>query len=154
METMCRAGWAAAGLVEGVWTFVPCRPGQYTFRVCCLRGMDRAEVEALKRRLAAEGIEFVSRYAFWAIFRSQRDFRLYTPTEELALCRVVRRLMLLGSVLSWLACFALLGLAARAGVWTWIPAVIFAVYGGMCTCLGVSYTGLIREMEREHRELP
>ena len=154
MAKMCHEGWAATSLVEGIWTFELCRPGQYTFRMCYLRGKSNAEVEKLKRSLAAKDIEFVSRYAFWAIFRSQRDFRLYTPTEELALCRVVRRLMLLGSVLSWLACFALLGLAARAGVWTWIPAVIFAVYGGMCTCLGVSYTGLIREMEREHRELP
>lgn len=38
MAKMCRAGWAAKGLVEGFWTFEPCKPGQYTYRVCYLRG--------------------------------------------------------------------------------------------------------------------
>ena len=70
MAKMCHEGWAATSLVEGVWTFEPCRPDQYTFRVCYLRGKNNAEVEELKQSLAAKGIEFVSRYSFWAIFRS------------------------------------------------------------------------------------
>lgn len=42
MAKMCREGWAATSLVEGVWTFAPCKPGQYTFRVCYLRGKSGA----------------------------------------------------------------------------------------------------------------
>lgn len=52
MAKMCHEGWAAASLVEGVWTFEPCRPDQYTFRVCYLRGKSKADVEELKRTLA------------------------------------------------------------------------------------------------------
>lgn len=99
MAKMCHAGWAVTSLVEGVWTFVPCEPDQYIFRVCYLRGKSNAEVEALKRDLAAKGIEFVSRYSFWAIFRSEHDFRLYTLEEELAINETIRRPMRVGSVL-------------------------------------------------------
>lgn len=45
MAKMCHEGWAATSLVEGVWTFEPCKPDQYTFRVCDLRGKSNAEVE-------------------------------------------------------------------------------------------------------------
>ena len=44
MAKMCGAGWAATRLVEGVWTFEPCRPNQYVYRVCYLRGKRGAEV--------------------------------------------------------------------------------------------------------------
>ena len=43
MAKMCHEGWAATKLVEGIWTFEPCQPDQYTFRVCYLRGKSNAE---------------------------------------------------------------------------------------------------------------
>lgn len=144
MAKMCHEGWAAERLVEGVWTFVPCRPDQYTFRVCYLRGKSKEETEALKRSLAAKGIEFVSRYSFWAIFRSEHDFQLYTPEEELAICQMIRRPMPAGSVLSWLAAVVCLGLSVKVSAWFGILCVLFIIYAAMCTCLGISYTRLIR----------
>ena len=149
MAKMCHAGWAAASLVEGVWTFEPCKPDQYTFRVCYLRGKSDAEVDALKRGLAEKGIEFVSRYSFWAIFRSEHDFVLYTPEEELAIIEKIRRPMLVGSVLSWLAFLAALLLAVKVRAWFSILCVLLAVYAGMCTCLGTSYTRLAHRLRRE-----
>ena len=146
MASMCRKGWAATRLVEGFWSFEPCRPGQYTYRVGYLRGKSGAEVEQWKRTLAAQGIEFVSRYSFWAIFRSEREFQLYAPEEELALCEKIRRPMLPGSVLSWLACLAAVLLAVKVSVWFCVPAVLLAVYAGVCNCLGASYTGVIRAL--------
>ena len=149
MAKMCHEGWAAQSLVEGVWTFEPCRPDQYTFRVCYLRGKSNAEVEEWKRSLAAKGIEFVSRYSFWAIFRCEHDFVLYTPEEELAIIEKIRRPMLAGSVLSWLAFLAVLLLAVRVSAWFRILCVFLAVYAGMCTCLGASYTRLAHRLRRE-----
>ncbi len=108
MAKMCHEGWAATSLVDGVWTFEPCKPDQYVYRVCYLRGKSAAEVEELKSKLAAQGIEFVSRYSFWAIFRSEHDFRLYAPEEELAVCESIYRPMPIGSVLSRLAFIAFL----------------------------------------------
>lgn len=147
MARMCHQGWAAVSLVEGVWTFEPCAPDQYVFRVCYLRGKNSGQVEKLKRDLADRGIQFVSRYSFWAIFRSEHDFRLYTPEEELALCRRIRQPMLPGAAVSWLAFLAALLLAVRVSPWFWAVGVLVGVYAVMCTCLGVSYTGLIRRLE-------
>ena len=151
MAKMCHEGWAAASLVEGVWTFEPCKPDRYTFRVCYLRGKSNAEVEELKRCLAAKGIEFVSRYSFWAIFRSEHDFELYTPEEESAIIEKIRRPMLVGSVLSWLAFAAVLLLTLKVSAWFVVLCVLLAVYAVMCTCLGISYTRLAHRLGREKR---
>ena len=149
MAKMCHEGWAAESLVEGVWTFAPCEPDQYTFRVCYLRGKSPGEVETLKRELAAKGIEFVSRYSFWAIFRSRNNFRLYTPEEELAVSETIRRPMIAGSALTWAAFPAALWLTVRVSLWFCVPALLLGLYGAMCTCRGISYTGLIRRLRRE-----
>ncbi len=146
MAKMCREGWAATSLVEGVWTFAPCKPGQYTFRVCYLRGKSGAEIEELKRSLAEKGIEFVSRYSFWTIFRSEHDFRLYSPEEELRICETIRRPMLPGSVLSWLAFLGLLLLTLKVSRWFCILCVLAGIYAAICTALGISYTRLIRRL--------
>lgn len=151
MAKMCHEGWAAASLVEGVWTFEPCKPDQYTFRVCYLRGKSNAEVEELKCSLAAKGIEFVSRYSFWAIFRSEHDFVLYTPQEEQTIIEQIRRPMLAGSVLSWLAFLAVLLFAIKVSAWFGVLCVLLAVYAVMCTCLGTSYTHLAHKLRREKR---
>mgnify|MGYP002516263971 FL=1 len=149
MAKMCHEGWAATSLVEGVWTFEPCKPDQYIFRVCYLRGKSDAEAEELKRSLAAKGIEFVSRYSFWAIFRSEHDFVLYTPEEESAIIEKIRRPMLVGSVLSWLAFLAVLLLAVKVSAWFWVLCVLLAIYAVMCTSLGTSYTRLAHRLRRK-----
>ena len=146
MAQMCHEGWAATSLVEGVWTFEPCRPDQYTYRVCYLRGMSSAEIESRKRALAAQGIEFVSRYSFWAIFRSEHAFQRDTPEEERAVCESICRPMRIGSVLSWLALFAVILLAVKVSAWFCVLGALLAVYAVMCTCLGISYTRLIRRL--------
>ncbi len=151
MAKMCHEGWAAVSLVEGIWTFEPCKPDQYTFRVCYLRGKNNAEAEKLKRSLAANGIEFVSRYSFWAIFRSEHDFVLYTPEEEREIIEKIRRPMLAGSVLSWFAVLAVSLLAIKISPWFWILCVLLAVYAVMCTCLGTSYTRLAHRLRRKKR---
>ncbi len=149
MAKMCHEGWAATSLVEGVWTFEPCKPDQYTFRVCYLRGKSNAEVEELKRSLTEKGIEFVSRYSFWAIFRSEHDFRLYRPVEELAICEKIYRPMPWGSVLSWLAAAVFLWMSVNVSAWFGIVCALFTVYAVVCTCLGVSYARLIHRLKTE-----
>ncbi len=148
MAKMCAGGWAATGLVEGVWSFEPCRPGQYTYRVCYLRGKSDAEIEVLKAKLSAEGIEFVSRYSFWAIFRSEHDFVLYEGGEDLAVCESICRPMPVGAAVSWILCAATLWLAVKVSVCFAVPAVLLGVYALVCTCLAVSYTKLIRTLKQ------
>ena len=150
MVEMCHKGLAAVSMIEGVWTFEPCRPDQYVYRVGYLRGMSRAEVEEQNRKLAAKGITFVSRYSFWAIYRSEQDFQLYAPEEELALCQKIYRPMLPGSILSWIIFLVTLILAVKVSGWFGILSVLLAVYAGMCTCLGISYSRLIRRLKERH----
>ena len=85
----------------------------------------------------------------WALIRSEHDFRLYTPAEELAISETICRPMLVGSVLSWVVFAALVALAVRVSAWFCIPAVLVCIYAAMCTCLGISYTVLIRTLRGE-----
>ncbi len=147
MAEMCAQGWAATSLVEGVWTFEPCRPNRYVYRVCCLRGKSEKQVEKLKAELAAAGIEYVSRYSFWAIFRSEHDFTLYRGEEELAVCESIRRPMPFGAAISWILCAVSLFLAVKISAWFFGLTVLLAVYAFICTCLAVSYTRLIRSLK-------
>ena len=148
MEKMCRKGWAARSLVEGVWTFEPCKPGQYVYRVGYLRGKSAQEVEKLKNELAARGIEFVSRYSFWAIFRSEKPFELTAPEEEYALCQRIRKPMIAGSLLSWIVFAAGAALSIRVSVWFVFLSALIGIYAAMCTCLAASYTGLIHRLKK------
>lgn len=152
MANMCHKGFAAKSLVEGVWTFEPCEPDEYTFRVCYLRGKSDAEIEKLKSDLAAKQIEFVSRYSFWAIFRSKRDFRLYTEEQELEICRAIRRPMIFGSFLCPIYFGLLVLSAAKLCKWLFIPAAVFAAYGAMCIFLCTSYTRLIKKLTDKRKE--
>lgn len=48
---MCQKGWAAIRLIEGIWTFEPCKPAQYIYRVAYLRTKTKEEVEESKMKL-------------------------------------------------------------------------------------------------------
>ena len=147
MQKMSAEGWAARSLVEGFWTFEPCQPGEYCYRICYLRGKSAREVEALKQEYATRGIRFVSRYSFWAIFRSREAFELYTPAQELEICRKIYAPMPIGAVLSWALFAAGVFLAGRYSPFFWIPTALIGLYGAMCTWLAVSYRKLLNRMK-------
>ena len=148
MAQMCHKGWAATSLVEGIWTFEPCRPDAYTFRVCYLRGKHYTEIEKQKQNLAKNGIEFVSQYSFWAIFRSEHNFQIYTLKEELDICQTIHRTMLFGSIFSWFAVILFLGLSIKISAWFCILCLLLSVYAVMCTLLDISYTRLICRLKK------
>ena len=152
MARMCHKGWAAKSLVEGVWTFEPCKPDEYVYHEGYLRGKSSAEVEQWKQQLAARGIEFVSRYSFWAIFRSRGGFELYTPEEELAVCRRIRAPMVGGTVIGWLVFVLSIALARNASPWFALLSVVSAVYAGLCTALLCSYSRLISRLAAGKKE--
>lgn len=102
MQKMCHEGWAATGLVEGVWTFEKCEPDQYVYRVCYLRGMSKEQIAKLVAEYAGKGIEFVSRYSFWAIFRSTETFEIYAGGDEKRICEKIYSPMPKGATVSWI----------------------------------------------------
>lgn len=146
MAEMCHEGWAALRVIEGLWTFEPCKPDEYVYRVGYLRGKSPEETEALKKQLVAQDIEFVSQYFFWAIFRSRKDFQLYTPEEERELCRQIRTPMTAGAAVSWLVFVLSVWLAQKIAAGFWVLAALAALYAVLCTCFSVAYTKLMHEL--------
>lgn len=146
MQRMCRQGWAARSLTEGFWKFERCEPDEFCYRIAYLRGKSRAETEAAKREYAGRGIEFVSQYAFWAIFRSRAPFRLYTEEEELAVCRKIFAPMPIGAAAGWLVAVGGVLLTRYASPWAALLALLAAVYAGVATYCGLSYRSLIRKL--------
>ena len=143
MQSMCARGWAAQGLVEGFWRFAPCSPNEFCYRICYLRGLSAHQVEQRKQTYAQRGIEFVSRYSFWAIFRSREEFSLYTPEEEQEICWKMYAPMPVGAAVSWLLFLVGVFLSLRFSPWFWILTVLIGVYGGVCTWLAVAYHKLL-----------
>lgn len=148
MAKMCQKGWAALRLVEGIWTFEPCEPGQYTYRVAYLRTKTKEEVEDFKMKLAQNGIEFVSRYSFWAIFRSEQDFKLYKEKEERKICESIFRPMPIGAVLSGFLCVLFLYLSIKINTWFILFSILLGIYCFVCTRLALSYKHLIQSLEK------
>ena len=146
MQEMCAQGWAAVRLVEGFWTFEACEPNQYFFRVCYLRGKKKPEIEALKKQYAAHGIQFVSQYSFWAIFRSTEPFALYSENKEREICKQIYTPMPIGAAISWLLVLAGVCLSLQVNALFWIPTVLVGLYGSMCTWLAVSYHKLLKQL--------
>ena len=146
MQEMCSQGWAATSLVEGFWTFEECTPNQYCYRICYLRGKSETEIDALKQHYAARGIEFVSQYSFWAIFRSTKTFELYTDAEEREICQKMYAPMPIGAAISWLLFLAGIVLAHLFSLYFLIPTVLIGFYGAICTWLAVSYHKLLKTL--------
>lgn len=146
MQEMCRQGWAARSLTEGFWKFERCKPDEFCYRICYLRGKSRTEIETIKKEYAARGIEFVSQYAFWAIFRSRVPFRIYAADEELAVCRKIFAPMPIGAAVGWLVVLIGVLLALYVSPWAVVLALLAAVYGGIATYCGLSYRSLIQKL--------
>ena len=146
MQQMCAEGWAALSLTEGFWTFEECRPNEYCYRICYLRGKSKTEIEAIKQEYGKKGIAFVSRYSFWAIFRSKEPFELYTPEEDREICRKMYAPMPAGAAASWAVTAVGVFLALKVSPWFWILTALVGFYGTMCTWLAVSYHHLLRRL--------
>ena len=148
MQKMCGKGYAAIRLVEGLWTFEQCEPYQYTYRMAYFRGKSKDEIDHFIDECAINGIEFVSRYSFWAIFRSEKPFFLYTRQEELEICEKIYRPMPVGAVLSWLFFVLSVFLSLTVSRRFLILTVAVSIYGFVCTRCAVSYKRLLKQLKK------
>lgn len=147
MREMCHKGWAATGLIEGFWTFEPCEPDAYVYRVCYLRGMSGSQIKELKAEYAKKGIEFVSKYSFWAIFRSREPFQIYTGRAEREICGKIYAPMPKGAAAAWMVFAAGVALSVQVSGLFLILTALAGTYGAMCTWLAASYYKLLKTLE-------
>lgn len=126
LNEMCRQGWAMAGFFLGVYDFVPCEYGKYTYQIdmppisgkMCMRDKEKREyIEFVE----STGAEYVCSWGFWIIFRKEADkgeFKLYTDSEsQIWLYQRIRLVFLLIGLFDfWVCMFDTLNFWRYAGV--------------------------------------
>ena len=151
LKEMCAQGWAATGVFEGLWTFEPCKPGEFTYRCASLRGKTVEQIEDMKETLAEREVEFVSRSPWWALYRSRKPFRIYRRTADARISRDNSQL--------YLVCLLAAVLAALAGLWLSVavtPWFLFLPVAALCAAaaFGYRYLGyrfLAERLEEEEK---
>lgn len=106
LNEMTGKGWALTRFFLGVYTFEPCRPGQYRYRIDMPEAPGMADSDVEKREyiqfVEETGAEYVCEWFWWVIFRKETgsgEFKLYTDYESrMGLYRRIRRMF----------CFALM----------------------------------------------
>lgn len=147
MNKMSSKGYQAKSLVEGFWNFEKGKPREYTYRVYYFRGMTKKEIEKIIKKLQKENIEFVHRYSFWGIFRSKKDFQLYTSKEQLELCKRIRHPMLIANIICPIILIILILLTKLISKLFLIPLILITIYFLIRLYLMIEYTILINELK-------
>ncbi len=107
LNEMCREGWAMVDFFAGLYVFVPCEPGEYTYRVDMPEDVRSTPIWKKNREyinlVEETGAEYVCKWGWWLIFRKETakgEFELYTDIEsQVALYRRIRRMFLIVGLL-------------------------------------------------------
>lgn len=149
MNKMSKLGYQAKSLVEGFWTFENDNKIRYTYRVYYFRGMNKKAIANEIIKLEKRGIEFVSRYSFWGIFRSKKDFYLYSDDEQLKVCYKIRKPMVLVVIMGPFLIALFFGLGYLINKIFFGLVVLMTVYYLVCLYLMIEYTKLIKSLEEK-----
>lgn len=103
LNEMCRQGFAMKAFFAGMFTFEPCAPGEYIYRIDMPGEIGRMPVWEKNREYIAlveeTGAEYVCKWGWWMIFRrrsAEGDFELYTDVESrIALYQRIRRMFVM-----------------------------------------------------------
>lgn len=112
LNEMSEQGWAMADFFAGLYTFVPCKPGEYIYQVDMPGEIGKMPIweQKIKYREYIDLVEeteaeYVCRWGWWLIFRREAakgEFVLYTDTEsKIGLYRRIRKLFLFVGVLEF-----------------------------------------------------
>ena len=84
LQRMANQGWALETFFLGVYTFVPCEPGEYRCQIDFLE--NGADFEGYRQLMEDSGVEGICRWGRWVFLRKKvadGPFVLYTDTESL-----------------------------------------------------------------------
>ena len=84
LQEMVNQGWAVTHFALGVYTFEPCKPGEYIYQIDLLK--DIADFENYKAFMEDSGVEVICRWVRWVFVRRKAEeghFALYTDRESL-----------------------------------------------------------------------
>ena len=134
LNDMCRRGWAMESFFLGVYTFVPCQPGEYIYQIDMPEGSGfrPSDPEGYTEFMEDIGVEVVQFWGRWVILRkkaAEGPFEFYTdPASRIAQYRRIRLFFL------WAL---LLELLCSTGVWRG------ALDGGAKTVISVMFLLII-----------
>ena len=149
MNKMSKFGFQTKSLVEGFWTFEKDNKSEYIYRVYYFRGMSKEAIFNKISELEKSGIEFVHKYSFWGIFRSQKDFNLYTEEEQLEVCYKIRKPMLIAVIVFPFLIVLFLALGYLISNMFFIIAILMTIYYFVCMYLTIEYSKLIKSFQEK-----
>lgn len=85
IQNLCNEGWALEKFFAGVYTFVPCEPGQYIYDIDLLS--DPKEFDGYREFMEDAGVEVVQRWYRWVYLRKSAEdgpFAMYTDPQSKA----------------------------------------------------------------------
>ena len=147
MNRMSSKGWNAKSLIEGFWNFEKGKENEYTYRVYYFRGMTQNEIDKKINELKKENIEFVYKYSFWGIFRSKKDFKLYSKEEQLDVCNKIRKPMIFASIICPIVIPALIILSLKISKMFILITCLVSIYYLVCLYLLIEYNKLINQIK-------
>lgn len=147
MNKMSGKGFQTKSLVEGFWVFERGKKNKYVYRVYYFRGMNKKDISNKIKELEKQEIEFVHKYSFWGIFRSQKDFHLYSREEELEVCYKIRKPMLVAVILCPILIVLFFALGCLTSKIFFIVVTLLAIYYFICLYLMIEYTKLIKSLK-------
>jgi len=153
-----RQGWAMVGFFAGLVTFIPCKPGEFTYQIDLLpgSGLRADDYEGYREFMEETGVEVVERWGRWVYLRKRTEdgpFEIYSDAASMA--AMYRRIR--GMFLWFLAVEA----CCSISIWMNIPRVpvffgpIAAIVLLFCVCAVRTIrrcTLKIRELEEGNRE--
>ena len=86
LNEKAQQGWALVDAFAVRYVFVPCEPGEYTYKIMYTEEMPSAEArKEFEAFMAESGIETVGKYHRWGYYRKKNDgtpFELFNSTAE------------------------------------------------------------------------
>ncbi|HOM03003.1 MAG TPA: DUF2812 domain-containing protein [Acetivibrio sp.] len=84
LQKMSSEGWALKNFFLGVYTFVPCEPGEYIYQIDLLDSWNGAK-EDFAAFMEDSGVEVVSQWYRWVYLRRKAEdgpFEMYTDIDS------------------------------------------------------------------------
>jgi hypothetical protein len=84
LNKMSLKGWALEGFFLGVYTFVPCEPGEYIYQIDLLDNWS-GDKEDFAAFMEDSGVEVVAQWYRWVFLRKKATdgpFEMYTDSES------------------------------------------------------------------------
>ncbi|GAE87572.1 DUF2812 domain-containing protein [Acetivibrio straminisolvens] len=84
LQKMSSEGWALKKFFLGVYTFVPCKPGEYIYQIDLLENWD-GDKEDFASFMEDSGVEVVSQWYRWVYLRKKAEdgpFEMYTDIDS------------------------------------------------------------------------